>query len=81
VQFFLILRRVCLALASQPRFLFEIEPDFHLLTQLFAAAQKIEFVFSRQSRNLSMGASEACAPSPSRVNGETWQAKHQHQLI
>src|SRR5580704_9105758 len=63
-------------LASQPRFLFEIEPDFHLLTQLFAAAQKIEFVFSRQSRNLSMGASEACAPSPSRVNGKTWQATH-----
>jgi hypothetical protein len=38
---FLILRRV--SLASQPRFLFEVEPDFHLLTQLFAAAQKIEF--------------------------------------
>jgi len=71
---FSILRRMFLA--SQPRFLFEIEPDFHLLTQLFAAAQKIEFVFSRQSRNLSMGASEACASSPSRVNGETWQATH-----
>ena len=52
----------------------EIEPDFHLLTQLFAAAQKIEFVFSCQSRNLSTGASEVCASSPSRVNGETWQA-------
>src|SRR6266568_4027907 len=37
-------------------------------------AQKIEFVFSRQSRNLSTGASRACAPSPSRFNGKTWQA-------
>jgi hypothetical protein len=55
VNLFWFLRRVCVA--SQPRFLFEIEPDFHLLTQLFAAAQKIEFVFSCQSRNLSMGAS------------------------
>src|SRR5690349_19932800 len=70
----LILRRVFLA--SQPRFLFQIEPDFHLLTQRFAAAQKIEFVFSRQSRNLSMGALEACASSPSRVNGKTRQATH-----
>src|SRR5579872_2556126 len=70
----LILRRVFLA--SQPRFLFQIEPDFHLLTQLFAAAQKIDFVFSRQSRNLSMGALEACASSPSRVNGKTRQATH-----
>jgi len=52
----------------------KIEPDFHLLTQRFAAAQKIDFVFSRQSRNLSMGASEACASSPSRVNGKTRQA-------
>ena len=34
--------RVC---GFQPWFLFEIEPDFHLLTQLFAAAQKIDFVF------------------------------------
>jgi len=38
-------------LASQPWFRFEIEPDFHLLTQLFAAAQKIEFVFSCLGRN------------------------------
>ena len=63
-------------LASRPWFLFQIEPDFHLLTQLFAAAQKIDFVFSRQSRNLSMGALEACASSPSRVNGKTRQATH-----
>ena len=75
----LILRRVFLA--SQPWFLFEIEPDFHLLTQLFAAAQKIEFVFSRQSRNLSTGASEAFAPSLSRVNGKTWQATHRRILL
>src|SRR6266852_6971274 len=40
----------------------------------FPAAQKIEFVFSCQSRNLSTGASGACAPSPSRFNGKTWQA-------
>jgi hypothetical protein len=31
------------------------------------AAQKIEFVFSCQSRNLSKGASGACAPWPSRL--------------
>jgi hypothetical protein len=37
-------------LASRPWFL-EIEPDFHLLAQRFSAAQKIEFVFSCQSRN------------------------------
>ena len=40
----------------------------------FLAAQKIEFVFSCQSRNISTEASRACAPSPSRVNGKTWQA-------
>jgi hypothetical protein len=28
-----------------------LEPDFHLLAQLFRAAQKIEFMFSCQSRN------------------------------
>jgi len=38
------------------------------------AAQKIEFVFSWQSQNLSTGASGACAPAPSRFNGKTWQA-------
>src|SRR5882724_2794240 len=63
-------------LASQPWFLFQIEPDFHWLSPRSASGlgQKIEFVFSCQSRNLSAGAFRACAPSPSRVNGETWQA-------
>jgi len=36
--------------------------------------QKIEFVISCQSRNLSTGASRACALSPSRLTGKTWQA-------
>ena len=44
----------------------EEEPDFHLLAQPLRAAQKIELVISCQSRNLSTGASGACAPSPSR---------------
>src|ERR1700722_1298480 len=66
-------------LISSPRVLASrpgswIEPDFHLLAQRLSAAQKIEFVFSCQSRNLSTGALEACASSPSRVNGKTWQA-------
>ena len=61
-------------LASQPWFLFQIEPDFHLLSLPRRASQKIEFVFSRQSRNLSTEASGACDTSPSRLNGKTWQA-------
>jgi hypothetical protein len=62
-------------LASRPWFLFEIEPDFHLLSRTSEwSSQKIELEFSRQSRNLSTGASRAYARSPSRVNGKTWQA-------
>ncbi len=39
-------------LASRPWFLFQIEPDFHLLSQTSEwSSQKIEFVFSCQSRN------------------------------
>jgi hypothetical protein len=71
-KFFLILRRVCWPLGRGSYI--QIEPDFHLLVQPFRAAQKIEFVYSCQSRNLSTGASGACAPSPSRINGKTWQA-------
>ena len=37
-------------------FLFPIEPDFHLLSERRRASQKIQFVFSCQSRNLSTGA-------------------------
>jgi hypothetical protein len=44
-----------------------------LLAQRLSAAQKIECVFSCQSQNLSAGALGACAPSPSRLNGKTWQ--------
>src|SRR5215475_11309524 len=36
--------------------------------------QKIELLFSCQSRNKSTGASGDCAPSLSRINGKTWQA-------
>jgi hypothetical protein len=54
----------CLPL-SRGSFLIE-EPDFHLLAR-FLTAQKIEFAFSCQSRNLSTGGSRACAPSPSRI--------------
>jgi len=42
-------------LASRPWFLLDLEPDFHLLSQPVKAAQKIEFVFSCQSRNYSNG--------------------------
>src|SRR5258708_18151549 len=61
-------------LASQPWFLFQIRTRLPFAVSAFPAAQKIEFVFSCQSRNLSTGASRACAPSPSRFNGKTWQA-------
>src|ERR1700730_12942767 len=37
-------------------------------------SQKIEFVISCQSQNISEGASGAYAPSLSRLHGETWQA-------
>jgi hypothetical protein len=41
---------VACVLDSRPWFLFEIEPDFHLLSQTReGSSQKIEFVFSRQS--------------------------------
>jgi hypothetical protein len=39
-------------LASQPWFLFRIEPDFHLLSQTGEFEQKIELVLSCQSRIL-----------------------------
>src|SRR5260370_7641472 len=42
--------------------------------------EKIEFVFSCQSRNLSTGTSRACAPSPSRLDGKTWQARAEEIL-
>jgi len=55
------------SVASRQWLPFDGEPDFHLLAQFFLAAQKIEFVFSCQSRNLSTGASGAYAPLPSRL--------------
>jgi hypothetical protein len=51
-----------------------IEPPICCRRPASGLAQKIELVLSCQSRNLSTGASEARAPSPSRLNGETWQA-------
>src|SRR5712692_6507648 len=53
--------------ASRRWFLFDREPDIHLLSRPPRAAQKIEFVISCQSRNNSMGASGAYAPSLSRL--------------
>ena len=52
----------------------EIEPDIHWLAQLVWLSNKIEFVFSCQSRNKSTGASGASALAPGRLNGKTWQA-------
>jgi len=51
-------------LACRPGFLSWIEPDFHLLSPRSASGlgQKIELVFSCQSRNLSTGASGADIP-------------------
>ncbi len=56
--------RLC---ASRRWFLFDREPDIHLLSRPRRASQKIEFVISCQSRNNSMGASGAYAPSLSRL--------------
>src|SRR6266436_904826 len=53
--------------ASRRWFLFDREPDLHLLSRPRRASQKIEFVISCQSRNNSMGASGAYAPSLSRL--------------
>src|SRR6266852_61368 len=53
--------------ASRRWFLFDREPDIHLLSRPRRASQKIEFVISCQSRNNSMGASGAYAPSLSRL--------------
>ena len=61
-------------LASRPRFLFANRTRLPFAGAVRPAAQKIEFVFSCQSRNLSTGAAEARAPAPSRFNGKTWQA-------
>ena len=70
-KFFLILRRVCwpLGRGSSVR-----ENQTSICCPSHSAEQKIEFVFSCQSRNLSTGAFRACALSPSRLNGKTWQA-------
>src|ERR1700751_1298006 len=65
-------RRV--VLASRPRFLSEDRTRLPFAGAARLAAQKIEFVFSCQSQNLSTGASGACALVPSRLNGKTWQA-------
>ena len=67
-----VLQRV--VLASRPRFLSEDRTRFPFAGAALLAAQKIEFVFSCQSQNLSTGAAGAYAPAPSRVNGKTWQA-------
>jgi len=61
-------------LASRPRFLFANRTRLPFAGAACPAAQKIEFVFSCQSRNLSTGAAGAHAPAPSRFNGKTWQA-------
>src|SRR2546426_3502872 len=53
--------------ASRRWFLFDREPDIHLLSLPRRASQKIELVISCQSRNNSMGASGAYAPSLSRL--------------
>src|SRR5260221_7162850 len=54
--------------ASRRWFLFDPEPDIHLLSQANEwSSQKIEFVISCQSRNNPMGASGAYAPSLSRL--------------
>src|SRR5258708_39998107 len=49
--------------ASRRSFLFDREPDIHLLSRPRRGSQKNEFVISCQSRNNSMGASGAYAPS------------------
>ena len=53
--------------ASRRWFLLDREPDIHLLSWPRRASQKIELVISCQSRNNSMGASGAYAPSFSRL--------------
>jgi hypothetical protein len=54
--------------ASWPPFLFEIEPDFRLLSQTSErSSQKIDSVFPA-SLELISGASRALAPSPIRVS-------------
>jgi hypothetical protein len=68
-------------LASEPWFLLNRRTRLPFAGTAFSAAQKIEFVFACQSRNLSVGASRACAPSPSRVNGKTWQARVEESLL
>src|SRR5580692_2427995 len=60
--------------ASRPRFLSEDRTRLPFAGAARPAAQKIEFVFSCQSQNLSTEASGACALVPSRFNGKTWQA-------
>jgi hypothetical protein len=49
------------------------EPDFHFLPQPFRATQKIEFVFSCQSRNYSRGIQSLRSFAQSAYNGKTWQ--------
>jgi hypothetical protein len=61
-------------LASRPRFLCEDRTRLPFAGAACPAAQKIEFVLSCQSQNLSTGVSGDCALVPSRVNGKTWQA-------
>src|SRR6266404_6770270 len=53
--------------ASRRWFLLDRKPDIHLLSRPRRASQKIELVISCQSRNNSMGASGAYAPSLSRL--------------
>jgi hypothetical protein len=59
-------------LASWPLFLLQVELGFHWVTPRSESGlgQKTEFVFSYQSRNLSMGAPRACGLAPSPLNGE-----------
>ena len=65
------LQSLCLServvLASRPRFLFANRTRLPFAGAARPAAQKIEFMFSCQSHNLSTGASRACALVPSRL--------------
>ena len=65
---------------SSPRGLSAVVPTRGRTRHPFAVSalkgspQKIEFVYSCQSQNKSTRAAGAFAPSPSRLNGKTWQA-------
>src|SRR2546422_11272669 len=67
--------------ASRRWFLFDSEPDIHLVSRPRRASQKIELVDSPQSRNNSMGAAGAYPPSLIRLLARPNQLRREEILL